>query len=350
MKEKNITKIVGKTISAIAVIVAAFYGGRFTESSSMAHTIINNTNTINIGDVAEKLEGYSNQETFDWFIKQYNESQAELKQSNKEKEELEKKLENTNSEIDNLKQQQSNDAENADEEKNKLQTELDESQTKILQLESSNKELLARLNDVVEVEFENWKIDVDGLDLSSENKSVALVDNQPYFSSEIVEKILEHYNKICEINDKKMNILSDIDNNKIAISKAQIYDIDSCASTNSGIRSDLNGNEFSGVLINGTGQISFLLNGKYNRMKGAVHVAKETQNGCWADIKIWLIDENGNEKSVYEADELNNLSKPEDADFTNGINIEGAKIVRIEQHGVMGNIDAVISDAYFYND
>lgn len=346
MKEKNITKIIVKIIGVIGLAVATFYGGKHTEGSSVADTIINNTNTIELGNVAEK----SDKEILDWFMQQYNENQKEVKQLKSEKEELEETLESTNSEINRLKEQQSSDAENADEEKSNLQAELDESQAKISELESSNQELLMELTDSVDVDFENWQIAVDGLSLPSEDKSVVLIDNQTYFSSNMVETILEHYDKICKTDDKKMDISSDIDNSKLAISKAQIYNIDSCASTNSGIRSDLNGNEFSGVLINGTGQISFLLNGKYKKMKGAVHVAKETENSALANIQIWIVDENGNEKSVYEVDGLNNLSKPEDADFSNGINVEGAKIVRIEQYGVRGNIDAIISDACFYND
>ena len=346
MKEKNITRIIVEIIGGIGLAAAAFYGGKHTEGNSVADTIINNTNTIELGNVDEK----SDKEIFDWFIQQYNENQKEVKQLKSEKEELEETLEGTNSEINRLKEQQNSDAENADEEKNNLQAELDESQAKISELESSNQELLMKLTDSVDVDFENWQIEVDGLKLPSEDKPAALIDNQIYFSSNMVETILEYYDKICKIDDKTMEIFSDIDDSKLAISKAQIYDIDSCASINSGIRSDLNGNEFSGVLINGSGKISFLLNGKYKKMKGAVHVAKETENDSLANIQIWIVDENGNEKSVYEVDGLNNLSKPEDADFSNGINIEGAKIVRIEQNGICGDIDAIISDAYFYND
>lgn len=346
MKEKNITRIIVEIIGGIGGVAAAFYSGKHTEGNSVTDTIINNTNTIELGNVAEK----SDKEIFDWFIQQYNENQKEVKQLKSEKEELEETLEGTNSEINRLKEQQNSDAENVDEEKNNLRAELDESQAKISELESSNQELLMELTDSIDVDFENWQIEVDGLKLPSEDKPVALIDNQTYFSSNMVEMILEYYDKICKIDDKTMEIFSDIDDSKLAISKAQIYDIDSCASTNSGMRSDLSGNEFSGVLINGTGQISFLLNGKYKKMKGVVHVAKETGNDSLANIQIWIVDENGNEKSVYEVDGLNNLSKPEDADFSNGINIEGAKIVRIEQYGTWGNIDAIISDAYFYND
>ena len=61
---------------------------------------------------------------------------------------------------------------------------------------------------------------------------------------------------MCKTDDKKMDIISDIDDSKLAISKAQIYDIDSCASTIAEYVVDLIGNEFRG-LINGTGQISF---------------------------------------------------------------------------------------------
>lgn len=346
MKEKNITRIIVEIIGGIGMGAAAYYGGMHTEGNSMTNTIINNTNTIELGNVAEK----SDKEILNWLIQQYNENQEEVKLLNSEKKKLEEKLESANSKIDSLEEQQSSDAENADQEKSNLQAELDESQAKLSELESSNQELLMKLNDYVDVAFENWQIGVDGMNLPSEDKSVALINNQTYFNLNTVERILEYYDKMCKTDDKKMNIISDIDDSKLAISKAQIYDIDSCASTNSGIRSDLNGNEFSGVLINGTGQISFLLNGKYKKMKGAIHVAKETENDCFADIQIWIVDENGNEKSVYEVDGLDNLSKPEDADFSNGINIEGAKIVRIEQHGKWGNIDAIISDAYFYND
>lgn len=355
MKEKNITKIVVKTVSTIGVIIVAlisgYFGGNYTgrkqEENSMTNTIINNANTIELGNLAEKFKGYSDKEIFDWFIQRYNESQEEVKQLNLEKKELEEKIESTNSEISNLKEQQNSDAENADEEKSKLQAKLDASQAKISELENDNQKLLIKLDEFVEVDFENWQIDVDGLNLPSEDKPAALIGNQTYFSLDTVEKILEKYDKICKTDDKKLEVVSDIENSKIAISKAQIYDIDNCASTNSGIRRDLNGNEFSGVLLNGTGQISFLLNGQYKKMKGTVHVAKETENGSCANIQIWIVDENGNEKSVYEVDGLNNLSKPEDADFGNGINIEGAKIVKIKQDGY---IDAIISDAYFYND
>lgn len=116
MKEKNITKIIVKIIGVIGLAVATFYGGKHTEGSSVADTIINNTNTIELGNVAEK----SDKEILDWFMQQYNENQKEVKQLKSEKEELEETLESTNSEINRLKEQQSSDAENADEEKSNL--------------------------------------------------------------------------------------------------------------------------------------------------------------------------------------------------------------------------------------
>ena len=123
-----------------------------------------------------------------WLIQQYNENQEEVKLLNSEKKKLEEKLESANSKIDSLEEQQSSDAENADQEKSNLQAELDESQAKLSELESSNQELLMKLNDYVDVAFENWQIGVDGMNLPSEDKSVALINNQNIFQFEYGRK------------------------------------------------------------------------------------------------------------------------------------------------------------------
>lgn len=97
----------------IGMGAAAYYGGMHTEGNSMTNTIINNTNTIELGNVAEK----SDKEILNWLIQQYNENQEEVKLLNSEKKKLEEKLESANSKIDSLEEQQSSDAENADQEK-----------------------------------------------------------------------------------------------------------------------------------------------------------------------------------------------------------------------------------------
>ena len=88
MKEKNITRIIVEIIGGIGMGAAAYYGGMHTEGNSMTNTIINNTNTIELGNVAEK----SDKEILNWLIQQYNENQEEVKTAKFRKEEIRRKV------------------------------------------------------------------------------------------------------------------------------------------------------------------------------------------------------------------------------------------------------------------
>lgn len=178
-----------------------------------------------------------------------------------------------------------------------------------------------------------------------------LVDEVPYYNENVLKLILGHYGIKYQYEKDKVYIGEIIETDKLPLSEAEIYEIGAAASENSGIRSDKNGNEFSGILITEEtfdgGYVSYFVNENYNRMSGVIHVTKETPNRNSAEINIVVIDRDGNETTVYTSEEITNLSHP--VPFKD-INIDGAVIVSIQQDVFYAEVEAVISDAFFYNE
>ena len=193
---------------------------------------------------------------------------------------------------------------------------------------------------------------MEGLRISQEgDNSVALVNGGIYYHENLVKTILENYNKSYEYSENKIDITTNIDDSSFLVSKAEIYEIDGSVSMSSRIRQDINGNEFSGILFSGNGKASVLLNEKYTKIKGIVHVAKESINDRDCRVIIYKTDKYGNTTQVHESKDLTKLSGIDD--FSNGCDIEGAVVLTIEKfwkslwrlYGCSNK-----KDAYLYND
>lgn len=282
--------------------------------------------------------------------RQQEQDQNSIAQLNEEKQSLEAELENANCEIEELKNQQLNSAEAAKMETQNLKAELEESDNRVAEFEENIKELSTQLNSKIVTTFENIPVYLEGLRISQEgDNSVALVNGGIYYHENLVKTILENYNKSYEYSENKIDITTNIDDSSFLVSKAEIYEIDGSVSMSSGIRQDINGNEFSGILFSGNGKVSVLLNEKYTKLKGIVHVAKESINDRDCRVIIYKADKYGNTTQVHESKDLTKLSGIDD--FSNGCDIEGAVVLTIESHSAYGNcMDVVIKDAYLYND
>lgn len=274
--------------------------------------------------------------------RQQEQDQNSIAQLNEEKQSLEAELENANCEIEELKNQQLNSAEAAKMETQNLKAELEESDNRVAELEENIKELSTQLNSKIVTTFENIPVYLEGLRISQEgDNSVALVNGGIYYHENLVKTILENYNKSYEYSENKIDITTNIDDSSFLVSKAEIYEIDGSVSMSSGIRQDINGNEFSGILFSGNGKVSVLLNEKYTKLKGIVHVAKESINDRDCRVIIYKADKYGNTTQVHESKDLTKLSGIDD--FSNGCDIEGAVVLTIESHSAYGNC-CLISD------
>lgn len=355
--DKNTTKIIVQVIGTLGAVAAAYIGGQTLGEKSGEKSGENKVatmmvdNAVQQGNVTVNLQNYSSDEAINWFMQHYNESLEEITQLKGEKQELKDQLEVADQEISKLQQQQLEGNESAETEKEALNAKLKENEDEIAELKGTIEALSTQMNNEISVNFENVPVYLENLMVSSDgDRSVALINGIPYYSENILKRVLEESSKLYQYSSTRVDILSDIEASKMLVSKEEIYQIDDSVSLSSGIRTDIGGNEFSGILFTGRGSVSFLLNGQYKKMRGIVHVAKESDNGNYGHINIYKTDKDGNVTPVHESKELTKISGVDD--FSNGCDIEGAVIVTIEGYAEYSSteMDMVLSDAYFYND
>lgn len=355
--DKNTTKIIVQVIGTLGAVATAYIGGQTLGEKSGEKSGENKVatmmvdNAVQQGNVAVNLQNYSSDEAINWFMQHYNESLEEITQLKGEKQELKDQLEVADQEISKLQQQQLEGNESAETEKEALNAKLKENEDEIAELKGTIEAFSTQMNNEISVNFENVPVYLENLMVSSYgDQSVALINGIPYYSENIFKRVLEGNSKLYQYSSTRVDILSDIEASKMLVSKAEIYEIDDSVSLSSGIRTDIGGNEFSGILFTGRGSVSFLLNEGYKKMRGIVHVAKESDNSNYGHINIYKTDKDGNVTPVHESKELTKISGVDD--FSNGCDIESAVIVTIEGYAGYSSteMDMVLSDAYFYND
>lgn len=354
--DKNTTKIIVQVIGTLGAVAAAYIGGQTLGEKSGEKSGENKVatmmvdNAVQQGNVTVNLQNYSSDEAINWFMQHYNESLEEITQLKGEKQELKDQLEVADQEISKLQQQQLEGNESAETEKEALNAKLKENEDEIAELKGTIEALSTQMNNEISVNFENVPVYLENLMVSSDgDRSVALINGIPYYSENILKRVLEESSKLYQYSSTRVDILSDIEASKMLVSKAEIYQIDDSVSLSSGIRTDIGGNEFSGILFTGRGRVTFLLNGEYKKMKGIAHVAKESRNDCSGILYIYKTDKNGETTPVHESKDLTKISGVDD--FSNGCDIEGAVLLTIESRSSQGDVlDIIISDVYFYND
>lgn len=311
MKAKHVVKIIEIGVTAIVSLAVGLFGGQNLGKTTIINNIVANGSTVDKEGSPDEIAAVISE--------RLTQNQDEIAQISKEKEEAESQLEDANS--------------------------------KISELEKENDDLLRQIDNEIKVEYSDSKLYLDGGALSELSNPILLVDENSFFSESALKTVLGHYgiayeyveNEVC-IGEKKV-----ID--KVPLSQAEIYEKARGSSLNSGNRKDMNGNEFCGILIENdttSGRISFFTNEKYEKISGVVHVTAESTNHNTSKIKIRKIDKYENVVTVYTSPEMTNLSDP--AYFTD-VDISGAKLVTIEQdYETGGTVEFVISEAYFYNE
>lgn len=363
-KYAGIIKAVIATVGTITTAVMGYFSVVEPKNKDMENSPVNtesnntdNNNNITINNNIDRFFPNDSQGKG----KSYGEK--DMDQMNEENQKLQEKLESVSNELASLKEQKAKEDESAKAEKESikeenesvkaeneaLKTEIEEGKIKIAELQENAEALTNQLNNGTSAIFEDIPIYLEGTKVSTDgDSSVALINGSFYYSEAIVKEMVESWNKIYNFSESQIDVATDTSH--LEVSKAEIYEIDNSVSLSSGIRADIGGNEFSGILISGNGRVSFLLNGQYKKIRGIVHVAKESANENKGYINIYKTDKDGNVTPVHESKELTKISGVDD--FSNGCDIEGAVIVTIEgtwRYSGEG-IDMVISDAYFYND
>lgn len=333
----------------VAIIVAIITAG-----ASITVAVINNyislkTEKTAIQPITENNNSNTTQNSGEEKTK--TETIEELEEENKK---LESQLKEAKSSIEELENTQKQNEEDISQYENKnadMVEQLEKVNSELKQIKEENKSLTDELYNMNEVNFLNEQVYVEGNEISRITNSIASIDGTIYYSDEIVKKILERYGAEYNQTDTKIVIQKDVDATKLSLSRAEVYEKDDyCVSTGSGLREDIEGDQFSGILINDEGGISFLVNEKYEKMSGVIHVAKETGSEHCAYIRIITYDKDGNSKNVFESKKLSVLANEQAFTENSALDITGAKIVRIEQKKGFGAVDAVISDAFFYNE
>ena len=236
-------------------------------------------------------------------------------------------------------------------EKELLEEDLKNEQQKNQELQEQNQSLQEQVKNMPSIEYKAIKSYLDGVEMTEIEKPIALVNGKSFYNEDLIKQVFGHYNTGFELETDTLYIGEKKQLESLPLSKAAIYEKGENASISSGDRKDLKGNEFSGILINGYDSISFLINKNYNKISGVIHVADQTGNEKDGRIEIYTLDENDNETKVYSSPKLTNLSEP----FSfSGVEIGNAKVVKIVQASTSvyskGAVEAVISDAYFYNE
>lgn len=260
--DKNTTKIIVQVIGTLGAVAVAYIGGQTLGEKSgenkIATMMVNNA--VQQENVTVNLQNYSSDEAINWFMQHYNESLEEITQLKGEKQELKDQLEVADQEISKLQQQQLEGNESAETEKETLNVKLKENEDEIAELKGTIETLSTQMNNGVSVNFENVPVYLENLMVSSDgDRSVALINGIPYYSENILKRVLEESSKLYQYSGTRVDILSDIEASKMLVSKAEVYQIDDSVSLSSGIRTDIGGNEFSGILFTGRGRVTFLL-------------------------------------------------------------------------------------------
>lgn len=183
-----------------------------------------------------------------------------------------------------------------------------------------------------------------------------MVDDNPFFSESALKTVFGHYGIGYEYGEDKVYIGEKKETEKLPLSQAEVYEQGDKFSASSGVRKDKDGNEFSGLLVtdyqNYGGYVSYFTNGKYNKISGVIHVAAETDNDAASKIQISKMDEKGDFVPVYTTPKLTKLSEP----MLFSTDIGDSKVIKIEQISLVDYaihykaVEAVISEAYFYNE
>lgn len=358
MKTKHVLKFAKIFIPAMVTLIVGLWGGEKIGKTNIINIITNQTgNTINLEGSSDEIakaiseQLTQNQEEYQQIETKNTELQSQLDAANSKISQLETE---NNSKLSELAKNNETLATQIKNQQSEMEAQSEQAESEISRLEEEKEDLVAQINSMPNLAFTNSQIYLDGGVLSGVNNPILLVDNTPYYSESALKLILSHYEKPYEYTGEEVNIGKKIETEKLPLSQAEIYEVGyNGVSQNSGIRVDKNGNEFSGILIerswsNG-GYISYFVNEKYNKISGIIHVTKETENDNSATIQIIAYDEKGNEVTAYTSDEMTNLSKA--IPFEVSIN-NNTKVIEIRQDAYWYNrpIEAVISEAYFYNE
>lgn len=348
MRKKHVP-IVAAVITGTLGIAGIVYQTKYAKSEASVSKKEENNNADNVAKdsgIIINNNNYSSGEK-----KENNvESVEELtKENDKLKDQLEKAKLNIE-ELESTQKQTEEDLAQSKTENADITEQLQEANLELKQIKEENKSLTSEVKGANVVDFLDQQIYVEGNKISDTNNSIASIDGKIYYSDEIVEKILGRYGTEYSYTDTEVTIQKDVNATKLPLSQAEVYEKDDCVSTGSGLREDIDGNQFSGILINDQGGISFLVNEKYEKMSGIIHIAKETNKEFHAIIRVVIYDKDGNTKNVFESKELSTLANEQNFTDTGVLDIKGAKVVRIEQERSYGAVDAVISDAFFYNE
>lgn len=342
MKKKYIRLITGIIVAGIG-LAGVVYQTKNPKEESVSKTENNNENNI-APNFTTNINNYPSEKT--------ENTTDVVEKLKEEKNKLEDQLEKAKSdieELENIQKQNEEDINRYEKTNADIEDQLEKVNQQLTQAKEENKTLNADLRDVKDVDFLDQQIYVEGNKILDIKEPIASIDGNIYYSDEIVEEILGRYGTEYSYTDTQIDIKKNVDATKLPLSQAEVYEKDNCVSTGSGSREDVEGNQFSGVLINDRGGISFLVNEKYEKMSGVIHVAKETPSDFSGTIRIIIYDKDGNSKDVYESPTLTKLSEEQTFMDEKSLDIKGAKVVRIEQNAVYP-VDVVISDAFFYNE
>lgn len=328
---KIIITLITSVTSISVALITGFFGGRSYEKREISNTLTNE-----IG--AQVVNVYSEGGFVKAFIELYN-AYGQLLEKNTT---LQSYYDSMSSDYQELQQRGSYwsqlEATNS-----KLNSDLEQSESELAKLKEINSELSSQISNVPSVEFVSPSLYIDSEKLSDLYNSVVLINEAPYYSENALKMILRNLGKEYEYTAEEIYIGKKSETEKIPLSQVKIYDLGDNASQASGIRSDISGNEFSGLLLETYGHISYFVDKKYSKICGAIHIVKETSNSRSGTVSISTFNENQEETVVYTSDTLNNLS---DVVYFSDVPINNAKVVNIS---VSGHIKAVISEAYFYN-
>lgn len=335
MKTKHITKIVVAFITSGVALAGIVYQTNHSSKETVETQEKNEDEVVNDAKNNNYLNGRTEKSDTD-IVQMLQEENSDLKGQLEDSQKVRKQKEKEISQYES--------------ENTYLTDELEKVNLELKQTKEENEAFLSESNDRNKVEFLDQQIYVEGSKIPGSSNAIASINGSIYYSDETVEKILERYGTEYSYSDTGINIQKNIDATKLSLSRAEVYEKDDSVSTGSGIREDIEGDQFSGILFRSYGGISFLVNEKYEKMSGVIHIARETASNARTRIQVIIYDKDGNEKTVFESKELTALANEQTFSDEGDLDIKGAKIVRIEQQYIDGKTEAVISDAFFYNE
>lgn len=343
-KTDSKASVVIAIIGAVATITAA-YIGRESGKSKIISSIVNEAGgSIIINEMgnaesdanAIAVQLKQNQEQIDKLQRENNsllDSNESLSQLQQENSQLSKNL-------SQLQQENTQLAEN-------LQNEQQKSQ-----------DLQRQITSVPSIEYKGIKAYLDGAEVTGVENPMALINGKTFYNEDLIKQIFGHYNTGFELAGDSLYVGKKIILETLPLSKAEVFDMHSGISINSGQRKDFNGNEFSGVLINGYSSgsrigVTFSTNKSYNRLTGRICISDTTSTEASGKIEISVTMDDSNSKEytpIYTSETFTKITDP--IPFT--IDIGDAKLVKIclIQNNFITPVafDVVIADAYFYNE